>query len=217
MTKENLISINVIIDSSGSMAHLANDTIGSFNTFLKEQKEYPGEALFTLCTFSSDYHLVHDNEKINNVADLDVHTYRPMGSTALLDAMGATIDSVGVKLNSLPEEERASKVIFLIITDGHENASRNFTAAQIRDKVKHQEDVYNWNFIFMGSNIDAIAAGVNLGISMNNTLNYDATAAGTEKLYSTISSNVSSYRGSNAAKVDFFNQTNQGLGTPKIK
>lgn len=214
MTKENFTSINVIVDASGSMSHLAHDTIGNFNSFLKEQKEFPGEAVFTLCTFNTDYRLPHDFVKIAGVPNLDAKTYIPQGGTALLDAMGTTIESVGRKLAAMPEDERPSKVIFLIITDGHENSSRRFSAEQIKSMVEHQKDVYSWEFVFMGANIDAIAAGTNLGISAQNTLNYAATAQGTHELYSTISSSMNAYRSSNSSRsADFFNQTQQGVGS----
>jgi uncharacterized protein YegL len=212
MTKENFTSINVIIDASGSMAHLSHDTMGNFNSFLKEQKEFPGEAVFTLCTFNTDYHLTHDFVKIASVPDLDSKSYVPQGGTALLDAVGTTIDSVGRKLAALPEEERPSKVIFLIITDGHENSSRRYSAEQIKSMVEHQKNVYSWEFVFMGANIDAIATGTNLGISMQNTLNYDATSVGTQELYKSISSNMNAYRSSTSSRADFFNQTQQGIG-----
>lgn len=218
MTKQDFTSINVIIDASGSMSHLTHDTCGNFNTFLADQKACPGEAAFTLCTFNTDYHLVHDFIKVASVPNLDTKSYHPMGGTALLDAMGSTIQSVGAKLAALPECDRPSKVIFLIITDGHENASSRFSRAQIKDIVTHQREVYNWEFVFMGANIDAITAGMDLGISMNNTMNYAATPTGTADLYRSISSNVSSYRGSSASQVDFFNQpsttTVTGVGTP---
>src|ERR1700678_698168 len=147
--KDNFTSINVIIDASGSMQGLRNDTIGSFNTFLQEQKDVPGEAVFTLCTFNTTYHLVHDFVKLATVPNLDPKSYAPEGGTALLDAIGQTIDTVGAKLAAMPEEERASKVVVLIITDGEENMSRRYTPEQIKTMVKHQEDVYNWTFCFM--------------------------------------------------------------------
>jgi hypothetical protein len=205
MTKENFTSINVIIDASGSMSHLTHDTIGNFNTFLKEQKAFPGEAAFTLCTFNTDYHLVHDFEKIANVPDLNHMNYMPMGGTALLDAMGTTMDSVGAKLAAMSEDERPSKVIFLIITDGHENSSHRYSSDQIKSMVEHQKDKYAWEFVFMGANIDAIAAGTNLGISVQNTMNYAPTSAGTASLYRSISNNMTSYRSSNSSRADFFN------------
>lgn len=218
MTKENLTSINVIIDQSGSMGHLTKDTIGGFNKFLAEQKDVPGEALFTLCLFATDYRLVHDCVKIGDVPELNERTYRPGGGTALLDALGTTIDEVGKKLATLADDERPSKVIFLIITDGEENMSKVYHEQnRIKDMVTHQREKYNWEFVFMGANIDAISAGTNLGISMNNTMNYNATAAGTKGLYQNVSDSLRSYRGSSAGpQVDFFNQpldlTNKGTG-----
>jgi hypothetical protein len=206
MTRENFTSINVIIDASGSMQHLTHDTIGSFNGFLKEQKAVPGEAAFTLCKFNTDYRLVHDFVKLAGVPELDTTVYAPEGGTALLDAMGTTIESVGRKLAAMPESERPSKVIFLVITDGHENASSRFSSEQIKTMVEHQKDTYNWEFVFMGANIDAIAAGTNLGISMQNTMNYISDAAGTADLYKSISHNMTSYRGSRSSRADFFDQ-----------
>lgn len=206
MTKEKFTSINVIIDQSGSMGHLQADTIGSFNTFVKEQKAEPGEVAFTLCTFNTDYRLVHDFVKLGGVPDLDEKTYRPNGGTALLDAMGTTITSVGARLAAMPEDERPSKVLFLIITDGQENSSRTFSKAQIKQMVEHQRGKYQWEFVFMGANIDAIGEGASLGISTQNSMNYDATKGGTHKLYESVSRSVSSYRGGGSQQVDFFNQ-----------
>lgn len=208
MTKENFTSINVIIDASGSMSGLRTDTIGSFNTFRKEQSEFPGEAAFTLCTFNDQSRLVHDFVKIASVSDLDHRSYLPAGNTALLDAMGSTIESVGRKLAALPEEERPSKVLFLIITDGQENASHTYTKDQIKSMVEHQRQVYSWEFVFMGANIDAITAGTSLGIAASNSVAYHATKGGTRSLYSSVSSNTSAYRSSGSSvSQDFFGQT----------
>lgn len=115
--KENLTSINVIIDQSGSMRPLTNDTIGGFNTFLQEQKQENSEALLSLCLFSTDSKLIHDCVDIKDVPDLTAATYKPAGGTALLDAFGKTMEETGKKLAAMKEEDRPSKVIFLIITD----------------------------------------------------------------------------------------------------
>lgn len=208
MTKENLTSINVIIDRSGSMTGLRHDTMGSFNSFLKEQQAFPGEALFTLCTFNDRSTLVHDFVKIASVEGINDTTYRTEGNTALLDAMGTTIDSVGKKLAALPEEERPSKVIFLIITDGEENSSHTYSREQIKSMVQHQRETYSWEFVFMGANIDAITAGTSLGISAQNSVSYSATKGGTSRLYGAVSSNTMSYRSSKSSLApDFFGQT----------
>lgn len=211
MTKPNFTSINVVLDKSGSMGSLTQDTIGSFNQFLTEQKEVPGEAAFTLCTFDDDYRLVHDFVKLGTVPNLDTKSYRPGGNTALLDALGSTIDTVGAKLAGMPEDERPEKVIFLVITDGEENSSHRFTKDQIKSKVEHQRDVYKWEFVFIGANIDAFHAGQSFGFSAQNSVGYNATKGGTHQLYSSISSNLRSYRLADSvsynASADFFGQT----------
>jgi uncharacterized protein YegL len=214
MTKENFVSINVIIDRSGSMAGLAADTIGSFNSFLSDQKSVPGEAAFTLCTFSNDYTLVHDFVTLASVPDLNPKSYRASGGTALLDAVGNTINSVGQKLAAMPEDERPSKVIFLIITDGEENSSRTFTKAQVKSLIEQQQSVYNWEFVFMGANIDAVSEGSSLGVASYNSVNYTASAGGTKILYKSVSSGMKSYRSrtNTSSKVNFFNQRTSVTG-----
>lgn len=204
--KENFTSVNVIIDQSGSMAHLTNDTIGGFNQFLSEQKQVEGEAVFTLCLFSTHYHVPHNFVKLAEVPNLTDKLYHPAGGTALLDAIGTTVNQVSAKINAMPEEEKPSKVIFLIITDGEENSSREFTKEQIKNLVTtHQNN--NWNFVFMGANIDAISEGSSLGIASNNSMNYNASSVGTKDLYQSVSRSLQSYRSSNIkGQVDFFNQ-----------
>lgn len=204
MTKENFTSINIVVDASGSMAHLTHDTIGGLNSFIDDQKKEPGEAVVTLCTFNTDYRLPHDFVKLGSVPAVDGVLYRPSGGTALLDALGTTIDSVGAKLAAMPEEERPSKVIFLVITDGMENASRRYSAAQIKEKVEHQKNSYSWEFVFMGANIDAFAEGGNIGVASANSVGYTASAAGTRGLYANVSDNMKSYRASNVSRDDNF-------------
>jgi uncharacterized protein YegL len=200
--KENLTAIVVIMDKSGSMAGLTLDTIGSFNQFLSEQKVVPGEAVFSLCTFNTDYSLVHDFLPLQSVSELTNKTYHCEGGTALLDAMGTTIDSVGSKLNAMPEQDRPSKVVVLVITDGEENSSKHFSLEQIKAKVALQTDTYNWQFLFFGANIDAIKAGVSLGVASHNSLNYEASAIGTRSVYNTASASISSYRTTGVLNVD---------------
>ena len=214
MTKENLTSINVIIDASGSMQDLTNDTIGSFNAFLEEQRAVPGEAMFTLCTFNTDYRLLHDCVILRNVPNLDPKAYHPNGGTALLDAMGVTMTTVGDKLAAMPEDERPSKVIFLVMTDGEENSSKRYTLPQIQAMVAHQREKYSWEFVFMGANIDAIQAGTSLSVSAANSMNYDFSPAGTRDVYKTASSNLRSYRLGSSKQVDFFKQTEAVPTTP---
>jgi uncharacterized protein YegL len=206
--KENFTSINVVIDRSGSMSELSADTIGGFNQFLQEQKDLPGEAVLTLCTFSTDYTIVHDCVKLADVPKLTKRTYVARGGTALLDALGTTIDEVGKKLAAMPEEDRPSKVLFLVITDGEENSSEIFTRDQIKEKVEHQKNVYKWDFVFMGANLDSIAEGGSIGIAQNCTMNYSATPAGTRGLYLDISKSVTRYRTQGPSNSGFFDDSN---------
>jgi uncharacterized protein YegL len=206
--KQNFTAIAVIIDASSSMSPLTGDTIGSFNTFLSEQKANPSEAAFSLCTFNDDYRLVHDFISLHSVSELNRQIYNCSGCTALLDAMGTTIDSLGAKLAAMPEEERPSKVIVLVITDGEENRSRRYTLDQIKSKVEHQRNVYSWEFVFIGANVDAISTGTSMGFAAHNSVAYAADSRGTQQLYRSVSSNLGSYRSSLApAQVDFFGQT----------
>ena len=192
--KKNFATVAVILDMSGSMHHLTSDTVGNFNKFLAEQKAFPGEAALTLCTFNTEYHLVHDFIKLADVPDLNETTYSPSGGTSLLDAMGKTIDAVGKKLAALPEEERSDRVLVLTITDGAENSSTDYTHAQIKDMVEHQQSKYSWEFMFFGASMDQIHAGRSLGVSKHNTVGYVPTSVGIQDLYDNISRATSVYR-----------------------
>ena len=201
------------------MAHLTTDTIGSFNQFLKDQKAIPGEAVFSLCVFNTTHHMVHDFKHLHSVEELTPQTYSCTGSTALLDAMGTTIDSLGAKLAAMPEHERPSKVIVLVQTDGEENCSKDFTLEQIKAKVTHQQEVYNWQFVFVGASLDAIADGTSMGFTAANSVAYTASAAGTKQLFRSVSSNLGSYRSSLApvqGPIDFFGQTGETPTSPAV-
>jgi hypothetical protein len=207
MTKPNFTSINIVLDRSGSMKKLSADTIGGFNTFLADQKKVKGEAALTLATFSSDYTLVHDFAPLKSITDLTVEKYQPSGYTALLDAIGRTINTTGTKLAAMKEEDRPSQIIFVIITDGEENFSREFTREKVFEMISHQRDKYKWEFLFIGANQDAIQEAAKIGISVGNSLNYVADAGGIASVYGSVSGNMTNYRNTGAQQTDFFNQT----------
>lgn len=219
--KDNTCSINIVLDKSGSMINVANSTIEGFNAFLKEQKNVPGDATLSLAMFNSQYELVHNNLSLSEVPELTRETYRPSGGTALLDALGRTINTTGAYLASLKEEERPSKVIFLIMTDGEENASREFIHSKIMEMITHQQEKYSWQFIYIGANQDAIQAGAQLGIAANSSYNYTSDVRGTTRLYASTSAGMSSFRrskiGTNFTMVDpnkdiSLDQTQVGVG-----
>ncbi len=199
---KNLTSINVVMDMSGSMQSLRADTIGSFNTLLRDQKSLPGKALLTLALFNDTYTLPYDAMPLELVGDLTEVTYAPTGGTALLDALGRTINATGAKLAAMPEAERPSKVIFVVITDGHENTSREFKKTQIAQMITHQREAYNWEFVFIGANMDSMAEATSLGISAKNALNYQADSAGTHRAYNAMTKGLRSYRTGDASRVE---------------
>ena len=174
---ENLTEIVAILDKSGSMQSLTNDTIGGFNSFLEEQKEIPGDAILTTVLFSDTYTLLHDRLNIKDVKPMTGNDYKAGGNTALLDAMGKTINGIGLKLYNTLEEERPGKVIFFIITDGAENASTEFTHEKIEAMVELQQNTYSWEFIFLGANIDAFSVGDSIGIAKHR-FNFTADSEG---------------------------------------
>jgi hypothetical protein len=166
MTDKNLTEIIVITDRSGSMASVIDDSILGFNTFLKEQQEQKdaGRCLITYTQFNTRSEIIHKGIPIEEMSPLDSKTFVPMGMTALLDAVGHTVLETGRRFSLMKEEERPGNVVVVILTDGKENASREFSYKRIQDMVKEQTDKYNWSFIFLGQNIDAFNEARNLGI-----------------------------------------------------
>jgi len=200
--KDNLTEIICVVDKSGSMELRTNDVIGGFNQFLKDQKGFPGEATLTLTLFDTAYKIVHNGTPLAAVPQLTKKTYMPGGMTALLDAVGKTIDEVGHRLHNTQEADRPGKILFLIITDGEENSSREYRLDQIREKIKHQQEAYKWDFVFLGANQDAFAGADNLNIPTSNAMNFKDTSAGIRDAYRNISACAMSYRSSGKVALD---------------
>jgi uncharacterized protein YegL len=190
--KDNLTEIIAVIDKSGSMQELTSDTIGGFNSFIEEQKKLPGEAIITTVLFDHNYRVLHDRKNLKDIKPITNCDYRAEGNTALLDALGKAMNSVGVKLDKTPEEERPSKVIVVIITDGEENSSKEFTNEKIKEMIDLQKSVYSWEFLFLGANIDSFAVAGNIGI--NNAVNYSASNIGVQSVYRSVSLACANFR-----------------------
>ena len=190
----NLTDINVVLDRSGSMERVKTDTIGGFNEFLRTQKEAQGEANLTLAQFDDEYEIVYDGISIKDVPELTGETFLPRGYTALLDAIGCTIIASGARLAGLPEALRPANVIFVILTDGHENRSTEFTLAKINEMIQHQTDVYHWDFVFLGANQDAILTGRNLGIKTGNSMAFATNEEGVTHVFRSVSRSMLQYR-----------------------
>ena len=176
------------------MSGLESDTIGGYNAMLEKQKKEPGEAIITTVLFDDRYELLHDRINLKGIAPITDKEYYVRGCTALLDAVGRTINKIGNVQKHTGEEERAEHVMFVITTDGMENASREFSYEKVRHMIEHQKSKYGWEFIFLGANIDAIAAAERFGISADRATNYYADSEGTLLNYEVSSETVSSVR-----------------------
>lgn len=203
MPKQNLTEIVVILDRSGSMSSIKKDAIGGFNTFLEAQQNESGEAVMTVVQFDNEYLVTVDGVKIQDVEPLNNETFVPRGGTALLDAIGRTISTVGKRLSNTTEEDRPAKVIVVILTDGEENQSREFKKEQINSMITHQTNSYQWEFIFLSAGMDAVGTAASYGISSSNTMAFDANSRGMDLSYTSMSKAVSSLRSSGAIDVNW--------------
>jgi len=192
--KRNLTELVFILDKSGSMAGLEADTIGGYNAMLKKQQKAEGEAVVTTALFDHDYELLHDRINIRGISPITEKDYEVGGTTALLDAIGFTIQKIINVQKRTSEEEPAEKVLFVITTDGMENASREFTTDKIKKLVQHQKDTYGWEFLFLGANIDAIATAARFGIGEDFAVEYHADHEGTQLNYEAVNEAVVNLR-----------------------
>lgn len=207
--KEGYTHISVVLDRSGSMQSCLNDTIGGFNSFLEAQRDVDGEATATLVQFDDRYEVVYQMSPINDASDLTHETYTPRGMTALLDSIGRTMNETEHTLSEMDEDDKPEKVIFVIITDGEENASREFKRDDIMDMISRHREEDSWEVIFIGANQDSIQAGGSMGIRAGATLNYDQTSQGTQVMYASLTRGMTNYRSKGVAETvdaDFFSE-----------
>jgi uncharacterized protein YegL len=190
---KNLTEIIFLLDRSGSMSGLEKDTIGGFNSFIERQCKLDGETWLTTVLFDDEYEVLWNGVNAKKVR-LTESEYYVRGTTALLDAVGKTILDVGHRLSKTAEENRPGSVIFVITTDGMENASSEFTYKKVKELINHQQERYSWEFIFMGANIDAAEEAMSLGINKDNAFDFEATEAGVENMYNVMCEAVTEKR-----------------------
>lgn len=193
---KNLTEIVYILDRSGSMSGLEKDTIGGYNSFLEKQKKEDGDAVVTTVLFDDKYDMVHDHVDIKKVKPLTNKEYFARGMTALLDAIGKTINHVGNRHKYALDSEVPGKTIVVITTDGFENASREFTSDKVKSMIEHQKKKYGWEFLFLGANIDAVETAKNFGITREFAVTYEADEDGTALNFESVSNVVSDVRAS---------------------
>lgn len=192
--KSNLTELVFILDRSGSMTGLESDTIGGFNSMLAKQIQEAGDANITTVLFDDRYELLHDRINIKGVSQITDREYFVRGCTALLDAIGKTISKIVNVQQQTSDDLKAKKVMFVIITDGLENSSREYSADKVRRMVENQKSKYGWEFIFLGANIDAIETASNFGISQDHAVNFNADKMGVQLNYLSINKVISTVR-----------------------
>ncbi len=192
---KNLTEIVYILDRSGSMSGLEKDTIGGYNSFLEKQKHETGEAVVTTVLFDDKYDIIHDRVDIKKIKPLTSKEYYARGMTALLDAIGKTINHIGGRHKNALDSEVPEKTIVVITTDGLENASCEFSLKKVKTMIERQKKKYGWEFIFLGANIDAIDVAKGVGIDEDRAATYYADDVGTEINFRAIGNVVSHIRG----------------------
>jgi len=210
---QELTEIVVLMDASGSMGVSVNDVIGGFKTFLQEQRKcHEGYIRLTLIQFSSLFpqHVVYNRAMLDDV-NLTAEQYKPLGGTPLYDALAMAITTTGNKLAAMQEYERPGKVVFLVITDGEENASKEFTGPVVQAMVKHQESTYQWQFVYIGADVDAFAQASAVAIDKTKTANFVRNKAGYINAFRAVGSNVAGYRSSNEVQAMSFTEDQRSM------
>ena len=196
--KRNLTEVVFILDRSGSMSGLERDTIGGYNSLLEKQKQEDGEVLISTVLFDDRQEVLHDRIPLKDVKPMSEKEYYVRGCTALLDAIGGAIHHIGNIHKYAREEDRPSKTLFIITTDGMENASHRYTYDKVKQMVERQKNKYGWEFLFLGANIDAIGVANRFGISEDRAVNYECVSRGTEVNFNVLSAVVSRVRSAKA-------------------
>lgn len=192
--EKNLTEIIFILDRSGSMAGLEGDTIGGFNAMIEKQKREQGEALVSTVLFDNNSEVIHDRVDIQRIKPMTHKEYYVRGCTALLDAVGGAIHHIGNVHKYAREEDRPEKTLFVITTDGMENASRKYSYDRLKAMIERQKEKYGWEFLFLGANIDAAKEAARFGISADHAANYHADSEGTNVIYETVSEAITQVR-----------------------
>ena len=194
--KKNLTELVFILDRSGSMAGLEKDTIGGFNAMIEKQRAEAGEAIISTVLFDNTSEVIHDRLTLENVPRLTEKEYYVRGCTALLDAVGGAIHHIGNVHKYAREEDRPERTLFVITTDGMENASRRYTYDKVKARITRQKEKYGWEFLFLGANIDAAREAARFGIDEDRAANYHADRQGTGVIYEAVSETVCNFRAS---------------------
>ncbi len=192
--KNNITELVFILDRSGSMSGLEKDTIGGFNSMIEKQKKEEGECFVSTVLFDNTAEVLHDRIKLSEIKPMTDNDYTVRGCTALMDALGGAVKHIRNIHKYARQEDVPDNTIFVITTDGMENASRNYSSADVKAMIEEQKEKYGWEFLFIAANIDAVETAAKYGISEDRAVNYRPDAAGTQNLYCGVCSAVSDVR-----------------------
>ena len=207
----NLTELVFILDRSGSMAGLEDDTIGGFNAMIEKQKRQEGEAYVSTVLFNNDSKVIHDRANIRSISPMTAQDYTVGGCTALLDAIGDAIHHIGNVHKYARREDVPRHTLFVITTDGMENASHRYTADEIRKKIQRQKEKYGWEFLFLGANIDAVETASRIGIAKNRAVSYRSDAVGTRLNYEVVGDAVAQLRSSETLSEEWMRPIQQDM------
>lgn len=201
--KNNLTELVFILDRSGSMSGLESDTIGGFNAMIAKQKREDGEAYVSTILFDNVSEVLHDRVPLKEIPKMTAKDYTVRGCTALIDAIGGAIKHIRNIYKYARPEDVPAHTMFVITTDGQENASHQYSSDEVKKMIEHQKAEYGWEFIFIGANIDAVETAARFGIERNRAVNYNADSKGTQILYETLSAPICAMRADAAISDDW--------------
>ena len=215
--KNNLTELVFILDRSGSMAGLESDTIGGFNSMIEKQKRQDGKCYVSTVLFDDESKVLHDRLKLADIPVMTDTDYTVRGCTALIDAIGGAIHHIGNIHKYARREDVPEHTMFVITTDGQENANHHYTGAQVRKMIEHQKNKYGWEFLFIGANIDAVETAERYGISKERAVNYNADEKGTQVLFKSVSEAISGLRARDKLNEDWSDEINADYQKRGIK
>ena len=206
--KNNVTEIVFILDKSGSMAGLESDTIGGFNSMIEKQKKQEGLCFVSTVLFDNESKVLHDRVKLTDIPKMTDRDYTVRGCTALIDAIGGAIHHIGNIHKYARPEDVPEHTMFVITTDGQENASHRYTSEEVKKMIEYRREKYGWEFLFIGANIDAVETAARYGIGADRAVNYNADGEGTHILYETVSKAVCNVRASAPLSTDWSEDIN---------
>lgn len=215
--RNNTTELVFILDRSGSMAGLEADTIGGFNSMIEKQKKQDGKCYVSTILFDHETQVVHDRVELSSVRPMTENDYFVRGSTALIDAIGSSIHHIANIHKYARAEDVPQNTMFVITTDGMENASRKYSSSEVKKMIEKEKEKYGWEFIFIGANIDAVETAKHFGINSDRAVNYHADSKGTDVLYSTVSAAVSNMRACAPMQADWSKNLNEDFKSRKSK